>query len=49
MGLKALARRFGVSGNPVGNHVVHLELDKKIFGAGTADSNALKPEEDPPE
>ena len=32
MGLRALATRFGVEGNPVSNHAIHLELGEKIFG-----------------
>jgi hypothetical protein len=33
MGLIALARRFGVKGNPVGYHAIHLQLGVRIFGA----------------
>ena len=33
IGLKALARRFGVTGNPVGRYDDHLELATQIFGA----------------
>jgi hypothetical protein len=32
MGLTALATRLGVKGNPIGNHIIHLELGEKIFG-----------------
>jgi hypothetical protein len=31
-GLSALARIFGIEGNPVGYHSVHLELGARIFG-----------------
>jgi hypothetical protein len=44
MGLTALAGRFGLSGltgNPIGNHVYHLELGAKIFGEGTVISDKL--------
>jgi hypothetical protein len=33
MGLIALATRFGVKGDPVGSHAIHLELGDNIFGA----------------
>ncbi len=32
MGLRALATRLGIEGDPVGYHEVHLQLRKKIFG-----------------
>ncbi len=33
LGLRAITGRFGVEGNPIKNHSVHLELGKAIFGA----------------
>lgn len=32
MGLMAIARRFGVNGDPINHHKVHLELGRKIYG-----------------
>jgi len=32
LGLDAIATRFGVAGRPAGNHSVHLELGRKIYG-----------------
>jgi hypothetical protein len=32
MGMNALARKFGVCGNPISNHSLHLLLGKEIYG-----------------
>ncbi len=32
MKLNAIARKFGVKGNPISNHSIHLELGRKIYG-----------------
>jgi hypothetical protein len=41
MGLNALATRFSLKGDPIGNHAIHLELGEKIFGKGTIISESL--------
>jgi hypothetical protein len=41
MGMCALATRFGVKGDPVGNTAIHLELGERIFGSGTVISKRL--------
>jgi len=33
IGLKAIASRFGLDGDPRDNHSIHLELGRKIYGA----------------
>ena len=43
-GLNAIARKFGVEGNPAGYHSIHLELGRKIYGE---DHECLKYEEKP--
>lgn len=42
IGLNALARRFGVTGNPVGRYDDHLELATQIFGAQGVISEKLR-------
>jgi hypothetical protein len=34
MGLIAIAKRFGIEGDPIGNRKFHLELGRKIYGEG---------------
>jgi len=34
LGFVAIATKFGVKGNPVANHSIHLELGRKIYGEG---------------
>jgi hypothetical protein len=36
IGLNALARRFGVQGNPIGSRPCQMELGKKIYGENSA-------------
>jgi hypothetical protein len=41
VGMKALARRFDIRGNPVNNTAIHLELGERIFGVGTVISERV--------
>ena len=41
MGLTAIATRFGVRGNPIGNHSDHLKLGQKVYGEDEASETVL--------